>query len=43
LGQISDRRDQERKAFSRMFQPSGRSDESDKVLFLLPHSAILYR
>ncbi|GJM86925.1 hypothetical protein PR202_ga02828 [Eleusine coracana subsp. coracana] len=27
---ISDRRDQERKAFSRMFQPSGRSEESDQ-------------
>uniref|UniRef100_A0A0D9VLC1 peptidylprolyl isomerase n=1 Tax=Leersia perrieri TaxID=77586 RepID=A0A0D9VLC1_9ORYZ len=29
---IADRRDQERKAFSRMFQPSGGSDKIDEVL-----------
>ncbi|EEC74044.1 hypothetical protein OsI_09026 [Oryza sativa Indica Group] len=30
---IADRRDQERKAFSRMFQPSGGSEKIDEVLF----------
>lgn len=33
LSQIADRRDQERKAFSRMFQPSGGSEKIDEVLF----------
>lgn len=31
--QISDRRDREKKAFSRLFQPSGGSEKGDKVLF----------
>jgi hypothetical protein len=31
--QISDRRDREKKAFSKLFQPSGGSEKCDKVLF----------
>ncbi|GJN29286.1 hypothetical protein PR202_gb17500 [Eleusine coracana subsp. coracana] len=31
---IADRRDQERKAFARMFQPSGKSDKSNEVFCL---------
>jgi hypothetical protein len=34
LLQIADRRDQERKAFARIFQPSGKSDKSCEVIFL---------